>query len=465
MVRSQKNLSASASSNSPLSLQAVPDVKDDTVGRFAAGRFRQAFRSLRPLLDDRPHLDMDNSEIYRQVQLSQAELDDEAHSFALMLIQKWIADPSNVRLLRVALDLWPSPRVLTEILQLFEPYLSGEINVSSSRRIVYYCLAEILRAGATETGFIEDTDCVPKDVDLPGYRKLLLQTALRIAGGDAKQTPWYLVQQALLYIGVHDADGVVPLKRPRSNRSYWSMIAFLQKEHEGLSDREFAISAIVSRRSFLSKEDAINLISRSLTAGRFNEIAARDIEFANHLSQVVDSLPDIAPGIAEDLGNTDWSSISEMRPLQQIVHEKGPLNLLRNEIGILTFAKSFLKEVKRGTVPSVVTPSTLQISVDIIGRYGNVKEIVFRSVQRTKGYKSIYTAPSWVDETQRWRFQLGYLLRFILTAQVDFGLPVRPPSWKETEPLYRPTRDHWVQRHYGFYNGHEAFGEIGRAHV
>src|SRR3546814_10356691 len=71
----------------------------------------------------------------------------------------------------------------------------------------------------------------------------------------------------------------------------------------------------------------------------------------------------------------------------------------------------------------------------------------------------MYTAPSWAPESQRWRFQLGYLLRFILTARIDFSLPVRPPSWKEGEHVYRPTRAHWFQRQYGFYNGHEAFGD------
>src|SRR3546814_13453656 len=71
----------------------------------------------------------------------------------------------------------------------------------------------------------------------------------------------------------------------------------------------------------------------------------------------------------------------------------------------------------------------------------------------------MYTAPSWAPESQRLRFQLGYLLRFILTARIDFSLPVRPPSWKEGEHVYRPTRAHWFQRQYGFYNGHEAFGD------
>lgn len=461
LVRSQVSVSASIDPSRPSALKAVPDVKDETIGRFAAGRFRTTFRSLRPLLDDRPFQNLADvgEETYRRTRLTQAELDDDAHAFALTLIDRWIIDPSNVRLLRVALDLWPSPQILSEILKLFEPYLAGGIRVFAPRRIAYYCLAEILRAGATETGFIEDPECFPGNVDLPGYRALLQQCALRIVRGEAWQAPWYLVQQALLFIAVHDSVRVLPLKLPKSNGLYWRMIAFLNGDHAKLSDREFAISAVVSRRSFLSKERAIDLLRGSLTPGRFSEIAARDIEFARDLYRVVEPQLSVGPGIAEDIGVTGWSSAPDMQSLQQYVQGNGPLNALRNEIGVLSFAEIFLMEAKRGVIPPVVTPSTIQISLDAVGSYSTVKEIVFRFAETAKAYKSIYTAPSWAEESQRWRFQLGYLLRFILTARVDFSLPVQPPSWKEAEPLYRPTRGHWFQRQYGFYNGHEAFGD------
>ncbi|MGN7928638.1 RNA-directed DNA polymerase [Sphingopyxis sp. 22461] len=461
LVRSQVSLGTSTDPSRASALKAVPDVKDETVSRFAAGRFRTTYRSLRPLLDDRPFKNPADAgeETYRRTRLTQAELDDDAHAFALTLIDRWIADPSNVRLLRVALDLWPSPEILSEILKLFEPYLAGAISVFAPRRIVYYCLAEILRAGATETGFIEDSECFPANVNLPGYRQLLLQCAVRVVRGEAKQAPWYLVQQALLFIAVHDSARIRPLKLPKSNGVYWRMIAFLQGNHAKLSDRDFAISAVVSRRSFLSKERALDLVGGSLTPGRFSEIAARDIEFARDLYRVVEHQLTVGPGIAEDIGINGWSSAPDMQSLQEYVQSNGPLNALRNEIGVLSFAEKFLKEAKRGVIPPIVTPSTIQISLDAVGSYATVKEIVFRSAETTKTYKSIYTAPSWADQSQRWRFQLGYLLRFILTSRVDFSLPVRSPSWKAAEPFYRPTRAHWFQRQYGFYNGHEAFGD------
>ncbi len=111
LVRSQISLNSSSDVSRSNKLTAVPDVKDETVGRFAAVRFRTTYRSLRPLLEDKrfPELNEVGEESFRRQRLTQDELDEEARSFSLTLIDRWIEDPSNVRLLRIALDLWPSP--------------------------------------------------------------------------------------------------------------------------------------------------------------------------------------------------------------------------------------------------------------------------------------------------------------------------------------------------------------------
>lgn len=462
LVRSQLTINGAGETVNPPGLRAVPDVKDETICRFAAGRFRKTYRSLRPLLDDQPLVERAEfgEETYRRSRLSQSELDDDAHAFALVLIERWILDPSNVRLLRVALDLWPSRQLLEGVLKLFEPYVSGQIKLVRDRQVAYYCLAEILRAGATETGFVSDAESLPAAVDLAEYRSLLLQMAIRVAQGGAERIPWYLEQEALLFIAAHDPQSIQSPKAPRTNRSYWRMLSFLKGDHrDTLSDRDFAISAMVSRRSFLSKKRAVNLVGPMLTTARFTEVVARDIEFALDLYRAVDLKPDLPAGIVDDLGVAEWTFDGEMHCLQTFVQDKGPLNPLRNEIGVLSFANKFIEHLKQGNVPEVVTPSTTQIKVRQVGAYAQVENVVFRSAQVTPSYRSIYVVPSWAPKNQRWRFQLGFLLRFILTARIDFSLPVRSASWKEDEHIYRPTRAHWFQRQYGFYNGHEAFGD------
>ena len=123
LMRAQEALSIGDDSGWRLS--PVPDVRDETVARFGAARYRTTFRSIRPLLqdDDTP----DESEVGSgdtppggrlRVARTRRELDEDARAFALGLIQRWIDDPSNVRLLRIGLDLWPDVKLLREVLSL-----------------------------------------------------------------------------------------------------------------------------------------------------------------------------------------------------------------------------------------------------------------------------------------------------------------------------------------------------------
>jgi hypothetical protein len=460
LVRSQVTLSSASEEGRPVSLRAFSDVRDETIGRFAAARFRVTYRSLRPLLEDRKPSDLSDigEETFRRQRLTQEELDEEARAFALTLIDRWVADPANVRLLRVALDLWPSAQILKEVLRLLEPYIDGTLRQNLPREIAYYCLAEILRAGATETGFVEDHEAFPKGVNLASYRRLLGETAVRIGQSKSQTVPWFVRQQAQLYLAVH-ARELIKLPRQRSGEDrYQRMVRFLLGDHATFGDAEYAILAIVARRSFFSRKEAVALTAETITEERFSEIAARDIEFARDIFRATKISIPSASGIAEDLGVAEWSTAHDRKPLKDIV-ASDPQNPLRNEIGVLSFALAFIREVKRGRVPPIVTPATVQVAMEMKGTYEIVQELSFQSVPTTRTYRSIYTPPNWAPKGQEWRFQLGYLLRYILTARVDFTVSVRPVSWKEVEPIYRPTRGHWFQRLYGFYSGHEAFGD------
>ena len=109
-------------------LSPVPDVRDETVARFGAARYRTTFRSIRPLLDDDTLdellLEIGDTRPSGRLRLARTrrELDEDARAFALGLIKRWIDDPSNVRLLRIGLDLWPDVELLREILSLLRPF-------------------------------------------------------------------------------------------------------------------------------------------------------------------------------------------------------------------------------------------------------------------------------------------------------------------------------------------------------
>ena len=205
LMRAQEALSVGDASGWRFS--PVPDVRDETVARFGAARYRVTFRSIRPLL---PYdNELDESEVANggsppserlRVARTRRELDEDARAFALGLIQRWIYDPSNVRLLRIGLDLWPDVKLLREILALLRPLTEKGGRRKGPRRVAWYCLSEILRAGATETGLVPDAESLPGDIDLDLYRKELRNEAARLVALPAATIPWYLRQQALLFL-------------------------------------------------------------------------------------------------------------------------------------------------------------------------------------------------------------------------------------------------------------------------
>ena len=460
LVRTQADLANAEDANQITALRAIPDVNGNTVNRFAAVRFRKTFRSLRPLLDEESIQGVDeNEEVFRKKRFSRQDLDDEAHMFAISLIRKWVEDPSNVRLLRIGLDIWPSPKLLQAVLKLIHPYLMGGIQSFGQQNIALYCLAEIFKAGAVETGFVEDLECLPRPVNISAYRKLLLDTAKLVLSQERWNPPWYVKQQALLFIAAHKPKAISRAKRYRSNKEYWHLISFLGGRFSGLSDSKFAKYAIVARRSFSSNSDAVKVATKGMTRKRYLEIAKRDIEFAKELLAHDVSDLQVHPSILLDLGFDSGSSGDGSLSLSSLVLKSGQLNCLRNEIGVLTFADQFMKMALMENLPDIIPPSTVRVKTKGIGKYRAVIEISLLPGSTSSKYKSIYSVPSWVCGDQHWRFQLGYLLRFILTGHVDFGLSAQPQSWKETQPLYLPARGHWLQRQYGFYNGHDSFGD------
>ena len=223
LMRAQEALSIGDDSGWRLS--PVPDVRDDTVARFGAARYRTTFRSIRPLLqdDDTP----DESEGGRadtppggrlRVARTRRELDEDARAFALGLIQRWINDPSNVRLLRIGLDLWPDVELLREVLSLLRPFTEKGGRRKAPRRVAWYCLAEVLRAGATETGLVADTESLPLGIDLESYREELRREAGRLVALPGPTIPWYLRQQALLFLAACDPAGRLSPARERDRR-------------------------------------------------------------------------------------------------------------------------------------------------------------------------------------------------------------------------------------------------------
>ena len=454
-------------------LSPIPDVRDETVARFGAARYRTTFRSIRPLRqdDDTP----DESEVgrgdttpsaRRRVARTRHELDEDAMAFALGLIRRWIDDPSNVRLLRIGLDLWPDVNLLREVLSLLIPFTEKGGRRKAPRRVAWYCLAEVLRAGATETGLVADTESLPSGIDLESYREELRREAARLVALPGPTIPWYLRQQALLFLAACDPAGA-PVARTGTGpetQHYRELIRFLRGEGDRLRSSDFATLAIVARRAFVDRERAAELTRPGLKFSRKRQLqlAQRDPCFLLELihTETQDLLfDDLPPRVREDLCRAAGSLGGDSVTLAQEVLCAHPTGSLRNELSLLRFATAFLEQWrKQDPPPEVITPVQVQLRLTEEFGIAEVKDLHILG-SRADPSGSLYESPSWCEAGERWRVQLGFLLRFILSGQPDFTRPVRRASWKETESAYRPAESHWCQRLYGLYSGQPAFGD------
>ncbi|RMM53966.1 RNA-directed DNA polymerase [Pseudomonas savastanoi] len=192
----------------PLSLARISlpraDVRDDTVKRFAANRLRQVLRMRRSMAD--PELPAENALTNIEVSERQA-LDHEMETIARKLIACWSRNPALASVLRCGLDIFPSAKLLRPVLQALMLKLDSAAP-QSEREVALFVLADLFRAGAVETG-LHCPESYPESADITGYRKELLQAALEATENEA--LPWYLHQQAALFLAVMQYPVALPL--------------------------------------------------------------------------------------------------------------------------------------------------------------------------------------------------------------------------------------------------------------
>ena len=470
LMRSQEELNR-ASPASGWRFSPVPDVGDETVARFLAGRFRTTYRSIRPLLEGRtsteatrqPRTGAHEDTARIRPHRSRENLDEDAQAFALTLIERWVKDPSNVRLLRIGLDIWPDAGVLKEVLGLLQPFTEKGAPRGVPRRVAWYCLAELLRAGATETGLVEDDESLPETIDFPQYRRVLCAEAVRLIGLPTATIPWYLRQQALLLLAV-----VAPIAAPvaragqsAETRDYRRLILFLRGDTGSLSSVDFATLAILARRAYSGPDNVSGLVRWGLTADVRGEIAVRDPAFARELNEIVEDYFDgLSARIREDLCVEDSATSDDSPSLVEIVMGDPVRNSLRNELALLRFSVALLDRLQQqgAAQVTVITPGQIRLKMTVETNIAKVDTVDVREGSVAPD-SSLYAPPSWCQPYDRWRFHLGFLLRFILSGQPDFTAMVRPPFFTERSGAYRPLTSHWYQRIYGLFSAQEAFGD------
>lgn len=454
-------------------LVGMSDMRDDTAARFAAGRYRKTFRSLRPLLErnetkDEEEYDEDSDEpTPQQLVLSREQLDEKAKSFAALLIEEWIRNPGNVRLLRIALDMYPDAFYLDKILNLLKPsWTSSKKGAKTHRREVeLYCMTEILRAGATETALVDDEDCLPSGLDPENYHKVLVGCAVEIfnafvdSGGRKKiRHPWYLMQQVFLYLAARDA-------LPESSKNL--------KEKGGQALQRYRkFASFLNDNIPASNEERAIYLGLSVTGFGIDRVVPKPTS-TGLSSDLIGELTKISPTLADQIiskfgNNADvkisairhglkFKSISTFKTVASLSARKR--NPFFDEQNLLELAAWLFKkpteEFETGITPWDIRCRSVKSAGFV---FGKLKIDTLKLVRGNHSLGEIFSPPDWCHKPEdRKRYSIGLILRHAVKgySSVFENYPtMRSPG----KLRYQKPIGHWEQQRYSLFNGRSSLG-------
>ena len=459
-------------------LVGLSDMHDETAARFAAGRFRRTFRSLRPILEGDNQgvgqavavtdAEPDDEGSEHSLVLSKVQLDERAKFFAALLIEEWTANPANVRLLRVALDMYPDPRFLEEVLRVLKPGWAVGGSKGARREIRLYCLAELFRAGATETGMVSDDECLPRGIGLDRYHQRLLREAQDIFNqfvsgqSSSSRLPWYLMQQVFLYLSAREAfpETVTQLgaKGGLLLALYRRFAKFLGGDRPaGLDERS---SFLVIARTGFSLHGLADRIAQQRVSPEFlSRVEACSPSTASALWEAArPAAGNALTQMAERLGLKPRRAADAATCLPDLASRE--LNPFFTEPNLLHFAR-WLFGLPEDTFDTPLTPWQIECghkSDDQSDQFGRIDPDTFRIRRSVSTGARLFAPPEWCETPEeRQRYQIGALLRFAIRGTTDFFARASN-SKRYVMPRYARSISHWEQQRYSGFQGRSAFG-------
>ena len=467
-------------------MKGISDMRDDTAIRFAAVRYRRTFRSLRPLLESEHSKKGDEIEQNNEYEadatlplpdsvISREQFDERGLLFASTQIATWESNPAQIRILRIALDIFPRVEFCTRILKRLRPSWSKKIADPRRREVMHYCLAELFRAGATETGIVSDIEELPDettDSDVEAYHETLLSEGreILIAATNQKRIanrfPWYLLQQVMLYLGTRQesleeinlsrlpgADGVL--------HRYVEMYNFYTGNSRITDSENKARFTIMQARCFNQEEEVIVRAAKHPTASLLRSLARISPFFSDQVwRRMTQAKRRTLANTAHDIGlvpkpithNENITSATDLSGLHQMVwQEEYNLVVLARDLmvarqkrrkGVLTPWRVFcqLKDIKKGPVSK------------------RIREDRTKILDRAGG-ETLFRLPDWCEtKDEKIRVEVGQVLRYLLSGNVDYFRSAPRTYAKKNLPQYRRALSCWELGRYGSFNGRLAFG-------
>lgn len=459
-------------------LMGVPDMKDETAARFAAGKFRRTFRSLRPLLSDEiqyeddtfddetdTYYDYERTVLRRQLLLTKQQLDERAKLFSALLIEEWIKNPGNVRLFRIALDIYPDKEFLQVVLNVLCDAWKKTTRSIPIREIKLYCLAELFRAGATETGIVKEDECLPGSLSIEEYHDVLIEEAKQIvneyfaARFSKTRFPWYFMQQVFLYL---------------SSRNNFPESIATNKSASRLLSKHFHFAKYLSgKKSGNIQQQAIFLAIAKTGFGieGFSFLEGRSQVSAKFLREVHGISPKLANELWKNyLGNAPRKAYVEAQRLGLVASPTEDPNILARvaadvhnpfmkEENLLEFAKWLFEN--RDELIKSITPWNISCIYENSpdDEFGKVNEKKFKFQKSSVKMTGLFEPCNWCEtEEERQKYQIGLLLRFAILGTTGFygNYSTSNPASKRLR--YSKPVSHWEQQRYSTVQNRKALG-------
>lgn len=432
------------------------EVRDDTLTRFSAYRLVRSLRMRRSMTDLTESTDGKDPKI---------DLIQDYQAVARRLVSAWAVNPSLVQVLRYALDLYPS----TDLLEPIEQALMSKIDQATStgefgKRVAWYVLADLFKAGATETGKEAESDSTLSVADVGSYRAALSILANKII--ERKDSPWYVQQQATLLLAsqrqaVSLAKGVEELRFYRVLSSY---VRFRPLEDEVLAQEQLVVSLVGHQLlndiphyekwfiRFCENRDKVvvgkawQAIAETSSDLFMSLLESPRIGMSDAISKVPRYLTRYSA--ARWNKGTDPLPTRKWLPLLTVITH--PSELFAQENALLVLARALGRNKTIRTFdPEILTLLNVEVRSDDWDKLNNpsLANLDARAIEHIKTTGGYYDTPSWCRPEEAWKYAFGRLLRAAATGEPDFT--VRHWLTREDSGWYSGIRSTWHKRRLG----------------
>ena len=438
------------------------EVRDDTLTRFSAYRLTKSLRLRRSMTD----LGKDDA--------VKAGFEHEFEVTGRRLVAAWARNPSLVQVLRYGLDIYPSPDLLGPILDALRRQIdSGELR---QQHVALYVIAELLKAGATETGWRDAKDAAFKPGNIAEYRSLLARFAVEMTA--RPDTPWYVLQQAAVFLASQRTKAELSTKATELGRH-----RLLADFIDGASgDRTYLPSDVISvsliGHQLLADEAHYKRWFTSFARGRVKLEVAEALEI---LGQNQPDLFRLLTRSSDRNGKARQNLAPEyLRPSVTPNAQESRVGLAEGELlslaavlgaqnnpfvqenALLQLAKGLAKICSTSKVdPERLTPASIRVRCRDWKRLLDPNPIEpplldVEHVVEGANRDPRYLTPEWCDPKLAWMYAIGRILRSAATGEVDFT--ARQWVLREDPGRYTGIRSTWQKRRFGMFHAASSLG-------